>query len=210
MYDDIEDERSGQVGIARFAAGEHNAVRAQTLEELCAALDELIGDPDVGAIVLAARGRHFVAGADFAWLEEMRALPAADVRDQIYSAFTGAAERLYRCPKPTVAAVQGAAVTVGCELALTCDFRVVIAVAQNVARPQQGCRINPERVEPFDVQLQQVVPVRVIKIRPSFHLRQPPAKFDDSQRTAVCLRMEGLSNIGTRVPFFCSIRRVDG
>jgi enoyl-CoA hydratase/carnithine racemase len=123
-YEDIELDRDGDVAIVCFAAGQHNAVRARTLEELCDALDSLIDDIDVGAIVLAARGRHFVAGADLAWLDELRRMPTADVRDQIYAVFKGAAERLYRCPKPTVAAVQGAAVTVGCELALACDFRI--------------------------------------------------------------------------------------
>jgi enoyl-CoA hydratase/carnithine racemase len=123
-YEDIELDRDGRVAIVRFAAGPHNAVRARTLEELCDALDNVISDPAVGAVVVAARGRHFVAGADLAWMEELRAMPTEDVGDQIYAVFKGAAERLYRCPKPTVAAVQGAAVTVGCELALACDFRI--------------------------------------------------------------------------------------
>jgi len=109
MFDDIEVERIGAVGVARFAVGEHNAVRAHTLVELCAALDSLIGDPAVQAVVLAARGRHFVAGADLGWLDELRAMTPTQVRAQVYTSFKGAAERLYRCPKPTIAVVQGAA-----------------------------------------------------------------------------------------------------
>src|SRR6266542_2509244 len=80
MYEDIEIERIDGIGVARFAAGEHNAVRHQTLAELCAALDELIGDPDVRAILLAARGRHFVAGADLTWLAQLRRLSPAELR----------------------------------------------------------------------------------------------------------------------------------
>jgi enoyl-CoA hydratase/carnithine racemase len=126
MADDITVERTDSgVAVVRFAVGDRNAVREQSLTELCAALDGTIDDSTVTAIVLAAAGRHFVAGADFGWLDGLTAMPPSLVRSQIYRSFKGAAERLYRCPKPTVAAVQGAAITVGCELAIACDFRLV-------------------------------------------------------------------------------------
>lgn len=102
-----------------------NTLRPQTLREICDGMDMLTADPAVKAIVLAAAGKHFCAGADFAFLAELTHMPATDIKAQIYAHFQGAARRIYRCSKPTVALISGAAVTVGCELALACDFRVV-------------------------------------------------------------------------------------
>jgi enoyl-CoA hydratase/carnithine racemase len=101
-----------------------NTLRLETLQEVCGAMDAATADADVRCIVLAAEGRHFSAGADFAFLEELTTTSAVEVRNRIYAWFQGAARRVYRCPKPTLAIVNGAAVTVGCELALACDFRI--------------------------------------------------------------------------------------
>lgn len=131
MYEDIRVERRQSVGWVMIDRQDgRNALRPQTLGEICAAIDELSADAEVRAIVLASQGKHFSAGADFAFLEELSRTPGMTIREQIYSVFQGAARRLFHSPKPTVAAVQGAAVTVGCELSLACDFRVVSPSAQ--------------------------------------------------------------------------------
>ena len=116
-------DRVGTLTLNRPQTG--NTLRPQTLEEICRGIDALTADPDVGVIVLRAEGKHFCAGADFKFLDDVTRMPASAIKAQIYSHFQGAARRIYHCPKPTVALVQGAAVTVGCELALACDFRVV-------------------------------------------------------------------------------------
>lgn len=116
-------DRIGTLTINRPAKG--NTVRPQTLAEICDALDVLAADDEVAAIVLRADGKNFSAGADFAFLDEMKDMSASAIKAQVYAHFQGAAKRLYHCPKPTLALVQGAAVTVGCELALACDFRVL-------------------------------------------------------------------------------------
>lgn len=124
-FKDIETGIGSGIGTVSFVrANANNTVRPQTLREICDALDILTADEAVKAIVLRGDGQHFSAGADFGFLEELTATPAAQIKSTIYTHFQGAAKRLYRCPKPTVALVQGAAVTVGCELALACDFRI--------------------------------------------------------------------------------------
>jgi enoyl-CoA hydratase/carnithine racemase len=125
-YEDIKIaivDRIGTLTINR--PDKSNTVRPQTLAEICRGLDALTEDADVAAIVLRAEGKNFSAGADFAFLDEMKTMSASEIKAQVYAHFQGAAKRLYHCPKPTLALVQGAAVTVGCELALACDFRVI-------------------------------------------------------------------------------------
>ncbi|MGE4302664.1 MAG: enoyl-CoA hydratase/isomerase family protein [Novosphingobium sp.] len=125
-FDDIRVAVDSHVATITFCRPErNNALRPETLRELCEALDQVVPDDSVKAIVLKADGRHFSAGADFAFLEQLTEMEAPAIRKQVYAHFQGAAKRLYRCPKPTLALVQGAAVTVGCELALACDFRVM-------------------------------------------------------------------------------------
>ena len=130
MYEDILVERRGELGWITINRPERrNAVRPQSLAEICQALDELTADASVRAIVLAGEGRHFSAGAEFSFLEDLQAMPAAQIKAQIYAHFQGAARRLYHCRKPTLALVNGAAITVGCELALACDVRLVTPTA---------------------------------------------------------------------------------
>ncbi|MDB5715697.1 MAG: enoyl-CoA hydratase/isomerase family protein [Sphingomonadales bacterium] len=125
-YEDIAVGRTGRIGTLTLNRPEKgNTLRPQTLAEICRGMDELTDDPDVAVIVFGAAGKHFCAGADFSFLDDLTRMPASDIKAQIYAHFQGAAKRIYRCPKPTVALVQGAAVTVGCELALACDFRIV-------------------------------------------------------------------------------------
>lgn len=129
-YEDIRCQLEGGVGVISFNRPESsNSLRLQTLEELCSALDKFIADKEVKVIVLRGEGKHFSAGADFDFLENLSKIPATEVKENIYHYFQGAAKRLYGCEKPTIALVSGAAVTVACELALACDFRLVSPTA---------------------------------------------------------------------------------
>jgi enoyl-CoA hydratase/carnithine racemase len=110
--------------IALNRPGTNNAVRAQSMDEIGTAVQALSDDPAVKVLVLTSAGKHFVTGAEFSFLKELATTPALAVKDKVYRSFQGAARALYHCPKPTLAAVSGAAVTVGCELALACDFRI--------------------------------------------------------------------------------------
>jgi enoyl-CoA hydratase/carnithine racemase len=126
MFEDVKIEVADGVGTLTMDRGDgRNALRPDSLREICEAIDRLTNDADVRVIVLAGAGKHFSAGADFAFLQKLTTMPAVEIRDQIYSAFQGAARRIWNCPKPTLAAINGAAITVGCELALACDFRIV-------------------------------------------------------------------------------------
>ncbi len=119
-------------GVARLTLNRpevHNAFDDALIAELTAALEALGGDAKVRAVVLAAEGKSFSAGADLGWMKRMagygEAENLADAR-----ALARLMETLDRLPKPTVARVQGAAFGGGVGLVACCD----IAVASEAAR----------------------------------------------------------------------------
>ena len=83
-------------------------------------LERLDGDPRCRAVVLAAQGKHFCAGADFS------SVAVGYSTEDLYAA----AVRILRTHTPVVAAVHGAAVGGGLGLALTADFRVAAPEAR--------------------------------------------------------------------------------
>ncbi|MFD7921160.1 enoyl-CoA hydratase/isomerase family protein [Streptomyces sp. NPDC059740] len=92
-----------------------NAMTGAMWRSLPPLLDRLAADPAVRCLVLTGAGDTFCAGADITMLldgkEDARALAVA------------AEEALAAFPKPTVAAVRGACVGGGCQLAVACDLR---------------------------------------------------------------------------------------
>jgi enoyl-CoA hydratase len=94
-----------------------NALSAELMAELGAAIDELEAGRKVGAIVLTGSEKAFAAGAD---IKEMQAKiwPETYLEDFI----TASWERITRCRLPVIAAVAGYALGGGCEVALMCDF----------------------------------------------------------------------------------------
>lgn len=92
------------------------------------------------AIVIAAESdRVFSAGADIAELEELRR-PGESAR--IVSQLHATLDRLERLPQPTIAAIEGAAVGGGTELALACTFRVASERAR-LGLPEVGLGVIP-------------------------------------------------------------------
>ncbi len=91
-----------------------NALSAGLQAEIVSAFEELAKDESIFAIVLTGAGdRAFCAGLDIKELSE-----GVD----LIGAGTDPIEAIVRCPKPTIAAVNGAAITGGLELALACDI----------------------------------------------------------------------------------------
>lgn len=94
-----------------------NAMTAAMWRRLPALLDQLEADPAVRALVLTGADGTFCAGADLGDLDEL--LDAGDASIAVL-----AEERLAAFAKPTVAAIRGACVGGGCQLAVACDLRL--------------------------------------------------------------------------------------
>ena len=91
-----------------------NAINLTLNDELIAAIDEVESRVDVGAIVVTGAPPSFCAGAD---LEDLKNSRHRDSLGKIYAGFL----RLAHTSLPTVAAVNGAAVGAGMNMALACD-----------------------------------------------------------------------------------------
>jgi enoyl-CoA hydratase len=117
-------DRDGDVGLLTLNRPDRlNAVNLSLYEGLSAGITELGADDAVRAIVLTGAGGAFCAGADLKAHRE-REMTAEERRVYVRAAQL-ANLRLRRSPKPVVAAVHGAAVGGGLELALSCDFAIV-------------------------------------------------------------------------------------
>ena len=100
-----------------------NAMNATMLAELNRAMDRAEGDDAVRAIVLSGAGAGFCSGFDLKEQAEARPTGVAQWRGVLRRDFD-AIMRFWHSPKPTIAAVRGACLAGGCELALACDITI--------------------------------------------------------------------------------------
>ncbi len=95
---------------------ERNTMTAPMVAEIVAAMDRIESDPAIGALVVTGTAPAFCAGANLGNLAEAD----GESLGVIYEGFL----RIARSPLPTIAAVNGAAVGAGMNLALGCDVRI--------------------------------------------------------------------------------------
>jgi enoyl-CoA hydratase len=110
----IRVERRGAVSLVTIDRPERrNALNTEMCRQLKAAVDEAVSS-EARALVLTGVGDHFCAGADLTGVED----------DGFRSALTALLRGLGEAPLAAIAAVRGAALGAGTQLAVACDLRV--------------------------------------------------------------------------------------
>lgn len=115
-----DDVAAEKVAVVVISSPPVNALSAQVRAGLAEAIAKAGADPTVQAIVIAAEGKAFVAGAD---ISEFGKPPAPPSLPDVLTA-------IEQCAKPVVAAINGVALGGGLELALACHGRVASPVAK--------------------------------------------------------------------------------
>ena len=117
-------ETTGRTTVVTLNRPEaRNSLTKQVVLDLAAAIDGAGNQADVRCVIVAGAGGHFCAGADLrrTFAEDPDMMDHLDV---YMDAFHALIRSVVRCPKPTIAQMDGAAVGFGADMALACDLRV--------------------------------------------------------------------------------------
>jgi enoyl-CoA hydratase/carnithine racemase len=135
-FKDIGVEQTGHVALVEIRRPPNNFFDVALIQEIATAFEALDEDAGCRAIVLAAQGKAFCAGANFgdgSTLDDEGQRPGDLKRAAAVQHLYIEGNRLFRTKKPIVAAVHGAAVGGGLGLAMVADFRVTCPEARFVA-----------------------------------------------------------------------------
>jgi enoyl-CoA hydratase len=131
--------KDAQVATIRFVSSVGvNILSSRVIGALGTVVERVNDDPHVRFVVVRGEGRVFVAGAD---IREMQTLDEDQGRafathgHQVFDA-------LEALPQVTIAALTGHALGSGCELALACDFRLMVADAR-IGQPETRLGLIP-------------------------------------------------------------------
>jgi methylglutaconyl-CoA hydratase len=119
---------SGIATVTLNRPEKRNALSFQLVEEILAALDE-VEESEALVLILTGAGKAFCAGLD---LDELKSLIGKSHDENVEDSrrMVGIFRRLYDFPKPTIAAVNGAAIAGGTGLATMCDFTLAVPEAK--------------------------------------------------------------------------------
>jgi enoyl-CoA hydratase/carnithine racemase len=122
----VEVRKEGPIVFVTINNPPMNVLSSQVTAELLNCFEKLAADNDLRVLVITGAGeRAFVAGADIKEFPQVLQGPAGTGKNYSLSV-----HRMFNAldnfPKPTIAAINGAALGGGCEVTLACDFRIAV------------------------------------------------------------------------------------
>ncbi|MCL1852602.1 MAG: enoyl-CoA hydratase-related protein [Peptococcaceae bacterium] len=140
LFENVLLEKDGRVAVLTVNRPQVlNALNRQTLLDIKGAAEQFRDDADADVLVVTGAGeKAFVAGADIAFMAEMKPLEARRFAQLGMEAF----RLIEALEKPVIAAINGFALGGGCELAMACDFRVCHEKSK-FGQPEVGLGVTP-------------------------------------------------------------------
>jgi enoyl-CoA hydratase len=133
MPDELSVSADGPIRIVTINRPDHlNAANATLHRALVDVWRAIRADREAKVVILTGSGTTFCAGADFEWLREMH--QDRDAQDTVIQEGTELLLELIHFPLPVIAAVNGAAVGLGCSVAIMCDI-VLLSDSAHLADP---------------------------------------------------------------------------
>ncbi len=138
----VEVSRSGGVfEVALNRPEARNALSIELCDAIADAVKRIDEDPEARVLVLRGKGPVFCSGADFS-------LVSAPEGGRFLPRFESMLEAVSRVRLPTIAAIHGAALGGGFQLASVCDFRIAATAARiGIPAARLGVVVNLENVE---------------------------------------------------------------
>lgn len=138
-YNTISIEKIDNIAVLRIQRPKVlNALNSEMLDEISNAIDRIKDDDEIYVLVITGEGKAFVAGADIAEMKDKNPMEARKFAEKGLVTF----RKLELLEKPVIAAVNGFALGGGCELAMSCDIRIVSSNAK-FGQPEVGLGIIP-------------------------------------------------------------------
>ncbi len=123
----LREDNEGIVRLTLNRPRQYNALSADLMSALQAALDEIAEDSQVRAVVIEGAGRGFCAGHD---LKELRGRSGdREFYQSVFKQCSRLMVSITSLPQPVIAKVHGIATAAGCQLVATCDLAVADAAA---------------------------------------------------------------------------------
>ena len=136
MKDFVSVEKRGRIAIITMQRPESmNAIAThQDCDDLIAALEDIQADTNISAAILTGEGKGFSAGGNIKAMKDRSGIGPLDKPDETRANYRRGVQAITRAfmhiEVPLIAAVNGHAVGLGCDLACLCDIRLAAESAK--------------------------------------------------------------------------------